>query len=121
MHGENETDALVQLGGATLTAGAVYTTALLHRQNRAQQAFLIRQQAAVLDNIVDPPPPGPPPVDRVVRKGIGEQFKDGWNKEFAGFVRKAQGMDWGAVREQVDGIVGASMRSLRNLGQQIEK
>jgi altered-inheritance-of-mitochondria protein 5 len=88
----------VQLGGVTLTASILYLSVAIHRQTRARQADLLRQQDVLFRNIVDPQPPLPPPTVREERAGLMEQAKDMWNAEIEGLVRRAHNTDWAAVR-----------------------
>lgn len=110
-----------QLGGTTLTLSTLYLTLHLHRQNRAHQSLLLRQQASLLDAVVDPPAPGPPPVERPVRAGMLEAAKDRWNAELEENVRRLNTTDWGLVREQAEDVLRAGWRSLTRLGQQAKE
>ncbi|KAF1960249.1 hypothetical protein CC80DRAFT_289514 [Byssothecium circinans] len=95
------------LGGFTLTSAVLYLTISLHTQNRVTQAALLRQQRALLTNVVEPQPPQPEPVAREVPVGLVEMAKDRWNRELEGAVRRVYETDWRRVRERAEDRVGA--------------
>jgi altered-inheritance-of-mitochondria protein 5 len=99
-----------QLGGFTLTASILYLSTQLHTRNRVHQAALIKQQAAVLNNIVDPQLLPPPQSFREVRGGTWETAKDKWNAELENGVRRLQAVDWDGVRNNVEETVSALYR-----------
>ncbi|KAF2662337.1 hypothetical protein K491DRAFT_710276 [Lophiostoma macrostomum CBS 122681] len=101
------------LGGVTLTSSILYLTLSLHQQNRATQAALLRQQRAVLTNVVVPPPPGPEPEPKEVEVGLVEMAKDRWNRELEGVVRRVYETDWRRVRERAEDRVGGLVGSVR--------
>lgn len=115
------TDALHQLGGLTLTTSLVYLSLLSHRQNRVQQAHLLRQQATVLNSIIDPAPAELPQIDQEVRGGVLETAKDRWNTELEHLVRRAYNTDWGRVREGVEQLGGQAWRRLQGQVEEVNK
>ncbi|KAF2864214.1 hypothetical protein K470DRAFT_240407 [Piedraia hortae CBS 480.64] len=100
------------LGGFTLTAAVVYSTLTLHTHNRAYQAALIRQQTMLMQNIVDPQPPVPLSETRIVRAGLWETVKDGWNEEVERGVRRVQNVRWDEVYERLGAAAGRAWRRL---------
>lgn len=94
------------LSGFTLTASTLYLTILIHTHHRVHQASLLRQQSLLLNSLVDPaslPVEDIAPRYRIERGNWAERWKDGWNKEIEGGVRWAQGIQWGKVREALEG------------------
>ncbi|KAF2673938.1 hypothetical protein BT63DRAFT_476384 [Microthyrium microscopicum] len=93
------------LGGVTLTSSILYLTITIHRQNRIQQAALLRQQDTVLRSLIEPNPPAPLPRAREVQAGLVEQGKDAWNAEIEAIVRRVNNTDWNAVRANLEGRI----------------
>ncbi|PNS14022.1 DNA polymerase epsilon subunit B [Sphaceloma murrayae] len=105
------------LGGITLTTTVLYLSLAVHERTRLHQAQLLRQQALILNNVVSPAPPVAPSTSRTVTPGLQERLKERWNRELEGNVRKVYGVDWRAVREEMEdrvaGLWGRAMQGTR--------
>ncbi len=91
--------------GFTLTASTLYLTILIHNHHRLHQATTLRQQSLLLNSIVDPSvlPMEEEVRYRVVRGGLTERLKDGWNADVEEGVKWVQAFRWGEFREAVEG------------------
>ncbi|KAF2809801.1 uncharacterized protein BDZ99DRAFT_388729 [Mytilinidion resinicola] len=109
------------LAGTTLTSLTLYLTLSLHTRNRLVQASLLRQQTAVLSNILDPQPPVPEPTTRIARAGLLETAKDRWNGELEREVRLVYNTDWRRVREGVEDRLAGVIGRLRAKGEEVKE
>lgn len=93
----------------TLTLGIAYLTVLAHERNRRTQAFELRTQSRVLQNLLEPTPiPKPQTREELAREErstIVEAAKDRWNAEIENAIRWVQRTDWSEVREGMEGTV----------------
>ncbi|KAI9727110.1 MAG: hypothetical protein M1828_007311 [Chrysothrix sp. TS-e1954] len=95
------------LSGAALTTLTLSLTLSAHHRTRTHQSALLRQQSALLNNIIDPPPEQPIIRERVSKADIAEVAKDRWNREVESLVRRVEGADWGGIGERGEWIVRA--------------
>jgi altered-inheritance-of-mitochondria protein 5 len=91
----------------------LYLTVSLHQKNRATQAALLRQQRALLVNVIEPLPPAPEPRPKEIAVGLVEMAKDRWNRELETVVRRVYETDWRRVRERAEDRVGAVVEKIR--------
>lgn len=105
--------------GFTLTSTALYLTLLYHQRSRAHQAALLNQQTLLLNSLTDPIIASnlAAAADanysgglregvrdyRVVKAPWTERWKDGWNREVMAGVRWVQSVEWGRVRDGLEG------------------
>ncbi|KAL1302139.1 hypothetical protein AAFC00_002573 [Neodothiora populina] len=96
------------LGGATLTTAIFYVSLDLHQRNRLHQATLLRQQSALLNNIISPAGPPPLPTARTTTPGLADRIKTRWNAELSAVANKMLNFDIGrATREAEQGVARA--------------
>lgn len=91
--------------GLTLTAGTLYLTLYAHQRHRLRQSQILRQQTLLLDSLVDPslvPREEEGPIYRLERGDWVERWKDGWNAEVEGAVRRMHAVRWDKVREGLE-------------------
>lgn len=85
-----------------MTTGIIYLSMAYHRQNRFEQAMLLRQSSLTYQAVYDPQPELPPPTAREQRTSIAETAKDRWNAEVLNMVRRGSEIDWDRFRDRLE-------------------
>ena len=117
---------IIQLGGVTFTASALFVTLQVHLANRQHQHAVIREQVDSINIIAlrsrrregyeyDAAVTG-----ALARRGYSprerpammELWKERWNQDVEKFARRMQEFEWEDVRENIDG----AWRSMKRFG-----